>query len=429
MKNALKTLKEHLQLNKKTTLIISVSGGSDSMALAHLLASTAAKVVIVHFNHMQREQSRQEAEMVENFAKSHGFSYHYYTLELDKQNFQHQAHHMRRHYLKEVARIYQTPYILTAHHLDDLLESILIKLTKGSNLLGYAGMQYIHEKEGYAFVKPLLYVDKKSILSYLKEHNVAYMEDASNHEDHYLRNRYRHTITPIMKQENPNLLEQAQAFHYQLTHAFNYIRKQTLAYLKGAYELNLETFKTLDQAIKDDVIVYLIEAQHLKINHRTLLKILEMLASDKPNQSYQLSADLHFIKAYDKAYIKPLLSDSDVKIQLSEGLTRYKNMSIFTFLQDSAVVTEEFSKLCYNKLAFPLWLRHKKEGDLLAFDYGHKKLKKLMIDLKIPTEQRKTLWVLTDNDDHILLVDGIYINQTLGSKNTLYFHITEDPNA
>ena len=429
MKTILTTLKSHIPLNKKTTLIVSVSGGSDSMALAHQLSSSPAKIVVVHFNHMQREQSRQEAEMVESFARSHGFGYHYYTLELEKPNFQHQAHNMRRHYLKEVARIYQTPYILTAHHLDDLFESILIKITKGSNLLGYAGMQYMHEKEGYTFIKPLLYVDKKSILAYIKEHDITYMEDASNHEDNYLRNRYRHTITPIMKQENPNLLEQAQAFHYQLTQAFTYIRKQSLSYLNGAHELNLETFESLDQAIKDDVIVYLIEAHHLKVNHRTLLKIHEMIASEKPNQSYQLSADMHFIKAYNRAYIKPLLSDSDTKIQLNDGLTRYKNMSIFTFLQDSSVVTEDFLKLCYNKLAFPLWLRHKNEGDLLAFDYGHKKLKKLMIDLKIPTEQRKTMWVLTDNNDQILMVDTIYINQTLGSKHTLYFHMTEDPHA
>lgn len=429
METILNTLKSHMTLNKKTTLIISVSGGSDSMALLHALSLSPAKIVVVHFNHMLREQSRHEADMVESFAKAHGHSYHYYTLELDKKNFQHQAHHMRRHYLKEVARIYQTPYILTAHHLDDLLESILMKLTKGSNLLGYAGMQYLHEKEGYTFIKPLLYVDKKSILTYLKTHQVPYMEDASNQEDTYLRNRYRHTITPIMKQENPNLLEQAQAFHYQLTHAFNYIRKQTIAYLNGSEELDLETFLKLDQAIKDDVIIYLVELKHLKINQRTLIKIQEMLASNKPNQSYQLSADLHFIKAYNKAHIKPLLSDSDTKIILNEGLTRYKNMSIFTFLQDSSVVTEEFSKLCYNKLAFPLFLRHKNEGDLLAYDYGHKKLKKLMIDLKIPTEKRKKIWVLTDSNDCILIVDGIYINQTLGATHTLYFHITEDPHA
>jgi bifunctional protein TilS/HprT len=429
MQKILTELKKHISITKKTTLIVSVSGGSDSMALVHMLKSFPAKIVIVHFNHLQRDQSYAEAKMVEAFALDHNLNYHYYTLELSAQNFQHQAHKLRRHYLKEVANIHKTPYILTAHHLDDLLESILIKMTKGSNLLGYAGMQYLHEKEGYTFIKPLLYIDKNEIMAYIKKNDVPYMEDASNALDNYLRNRYRHAIIPIMKQENPNLLEQSQTFNYQLTQAFEYIRKQTLAYLNQKNEINLKTFTLLDEALKDDILAYLIESNHLKANYRALMKIKAMLGSNKPNQTFQLSTDLHFIKAYDKAYVKPLSSGLDVKIKLKEGLTRYKNMSIFTFFEYSDVVTEDFNKLCYNKLAFPLWLRYKNDGDVLTYDYGHKKLKKLLIDQKIPVQQRKNLWVLTDNDNQILWVDGLYSNQTLGESHTLYFKISEDPNA
>jgi tRNA(Ile)-lysidine synthetase-like protein len=97
----------------------------------------------------------------------------------------------------------------------------------------------------------------------------------------------------------------------------------------------------------------------------------------------------------------------------------------FTFLSKSTVKNDDLVKLCYNELAFPLWLRHREEGDVLAFDYGHKKLKKLFIDKKIPMKDRDQLWVLTDNDNTILWVQNHYVNMTLGDENSLYFKLNE----
>ena len=76
-------------------------------------------------------------------------------------------------------------------------------------------------------------------------------------------------------------------------------------------------------------------------------------------------------------------------------------------------------------MAFPLILRHRVEGDTLAYAYGHKKLKKLLIDHKVPTAKRDSLWVLTDHDNVILWVENLYINQTLGNDHSLYFKLKE----
>ncbi|HCZ23355.1 MAG TPA: hypothetical protein DHV05_00620 [Acholeplasmataceae bacterium] len=100
-------------------------------------------------------------------------------------------------------------------------------------------------------------------------------------------------------------------------------------------------------------------------------------------------------------------------------------MAIFTLLSKTIANTEEFTKLCYNKLAFPLILRHRTEGDQLAYSYGHKKLKKLLIDEKVPMDIRDKLWVLTDHDGTILWVQNHYLNQTLGQELTLYFKLKE----
>ena len=425
MNKVITLLRTELKIPTKSTLILSVSGGVDSMVMLSVLLKSTYKLVVVHFNHLKREASVIEKDLVESFCLKHEIPFHYYTISVRSGNFHHQAHQMRTFYLNEVANIYKTPYILTAHHLDDLFENVLIKLTRGSNLLGYAGMQLMHADEHFTYIKPLLYTSKHDILEYAQINKVPFLQDESNEENFYLRNRYRHAIVPIMKQENEQLLEQIRHYHNQVTHAFEFIRKTTKSIIKNDMVIPIEQFKLLDEAVKDDIIAYIIESFNLTLSNEIIQKIKKMLMSSKPNQLYKLSKEYEFVKAYQKAYIKKLSHIKPVKIKIKEGENDILNMAIFTFSSKSIANTEEFTKLCYNKLAFPLYLRHREDGDLLAFEYGHKKLKKLLIDLKIPKEERKNLWVLTDKDDHILWVEKYYTNQTLGSSSCAYLKINE----
>jgi len=425
MKNIISVLKNQLKISTKFPLIVSVSGGCDSMALLSMMIDGPYKLAVIHFNHMKRDESVIEADLVEAYCKEHDIPFHYYTIEVSEGNFHHHAHELRRHYSMEVAKLYKTPYILTAHHLDDLFENILIKMTRGSNLLGYAGMQLMHSDGHFTYVKPLLYTSKEEILVYVNKHNVPYLDDASNEENYYLRNRYRHAVIPIMKQENDNLLEQIKQYHHQVSSAFHYIRKTTKTFIKEDLVVPIEVYETLDDAIQDDIIAYLIEEHDLTLSFEIIQKIKKMILSKRPNQTYRLSKNYEFVKSYDKAMIKQIRVISTIKYELSEGENKLENMAIFTLLYKSKAITEEFSKLCYNKLAFPLWLRHREDGDLLAYDYGHKKLKKLLIDLKLSNEERNNLWVLTDNDHQILWVQNYYVNQTLGQDNEIFFKINE----
>jgi tRNA(Ile)-lysidine synthase len=423
-------IKNQLKISTKFPLIVSVSGGCDSMALLSMMIDGPFRIAVVHFNHMKREESMIEADLVEAYCKEHDIPFHYYTIEVNEGNFHHQAHELRKHYLLEVARLYKTPYILTAHHLDDLFENILIKMTRGSNLLGYSGMQLMHSDGHFTYIKPMLYTSKDEILTYVEKHKIPYLDDASNEENYYLRNRYRHAVIPIMKQENDNLLEQIKQYHHQVSSAFHFIRKTTKTFIKEDMIIPIDTYEALDDAIQDDIIAYLIEANDLSLSFEIIQKIKKMLLSKRPNQVYRLSKSFEFVKTYNKAQIKPIHLISKVKYELLEGENKLENMAIFTLLYNSSAITEEFFKLCYNKLAFPLWLRHREDGDLLAYDYGHKKLKKLLIDLKLSNEDRNNLWVLTDSDNQILWVQNHYVNQTLGQDNEIYFKVKEvKPNA
>lgn len=426
MKSIITLLHKELHVSTKHPLVLSVSGGIDSMSLFTMLLDSGYRLVVVHFNHQKRDESIIEKDLVETFSKKHNIPFHYYTIDVADGNFHHQAHLLRAHYLMEVARLYKTPYIVTAHHLDDLFENILMKLTRGSNLLGYAGMQMIHQEGEFTYIKPLLYTSKSELVDYATEHHILYLNDSSNEDNYYLRNRYRHAIVPVMKQENDRLLEQIKQYHLQLSRAFHFIRKTTLEHVPKDRVLDLDAFSSWDSVLQDDAIAYLIEYHHLPLTFDTVEKIKKMLTSSKPNSTYELGREYRFVKAYREAYVTSDAASNLMPIQLSPESTLIENVAVFTFSYNSGAVTEEFIKLCYNELAFPLWLRHRKDGDQLAFDYGHKKLKKLLIDLKIPMEDRQKLWVLTDSNDQILWVQHHYVNQTLGNDKTLYFTIKED---
>jgi bifunctional protein TilS/HprT len=418
-------LKHELNLKPSDTLIVSVSGGNDSMALLDMLRQSSYRLVVVHFDHQKRPESKDDAKLVETYCRTHGLEFNYYALEIGGGNFHHVAHQLRTHYLKDVARIHHTPYILTAHHLDDLFENILIKLTRGSNLLGYAGMQPVVRRDGYVFVKPLLHVPKHELVIYVKDHDVPFADDQSNEENVYLRNRYRHAIIPLMHQENPTLLETVKQYHRQITAAFKFIRKQSEAFVKDGV-IDVEAFKALDPAVQSDVIAMVLESGKVPFQMRTVDKLSSILLSKRPNATYQLGNSKVFEKSYGTARLRDMDDISDIRIELKPGRTTVLNVSLFTFFDKSPDVPEQAVKLCYNKLAFPLWVRRRQDGDTLAYDYGHKKLKKLLIDNKVPIRKRQELLVVTDSDDTILWVPGHYVNKTLGTENDLYFEVRED---
>jgi tRNA(Ile)-lysidine synthase len=272
-------------------------------------------------------------------------------------------------------------------------------------------------------VKPLLYKTKKEIIEHANKYEVPFLDDESNERNLYLRNRYRHAIVPVMKQENENLLEQIKQFHLQVSQAFTFIRRQTTKQLNGSFNIDISMFKTLDEALKDDMIAYLIESHDLSPSYEIIMKIKRMLESKRPNQTYRLSKDYVMTKSYNNAFIEPLSRTKPIKIEIKNGINRIDNNTIFTFLSKTKANTENFTKLCYNKLAFPLWLRHREDGDVLSYTYGHKKLKKLLIDRKVPTNTRNALWVLVDHNQTILWVEDFYLNQTLGDENEILFEL------
>ena len=396
------------------TWVLSVSTGVDSMVLLYLVLAKTKNIVVVHFNHQKREASIEEANYLQNFCKENNIPYEYFILNLPDQNFQDEARKARFKYLEETATKYKTNIILTAHHLNDLAETVLMKLSRGSNLFGYSGLQKVVHRGDYIYIKPLLHLKKIDLYQYAKNNHIQFFEDASNADLTYTRNRYRHLVVNQLVEENPLFLDKVMQYSNHLYEAFSFIRSLSKTYLSAHKNaILIDTFFEQDVVVQKDILALLMESHELPFNQLKLDAMLSFLKTSGPNQSYVITKDYHLKRKYQKVVIEKIFSPRPFRQVLDlNAFNVFDNMGYVTFLDDTSNISVYEIKLCYNKLALPLWARHRESGDILEMPYGHKKLKDFYIDKKIPLDQRDKDIVITDNHNRILAVLGRYYNQS-----------------
>ncbi|MDV3195911.1 MAG: tRNA lysidine(34) synthetase TilS, partial [Candidatus Phytoplasma stylosanthis] len=288
------------QLDQKNVYIISVSGGVDSMVLLDYLYHLKYSLIVVHFNHLKRNQSFEEKKIVEQYCFLKKIPFHYFELKIEEKDFQNQARSLRKEKLKKVAVQYKTFYLMTAHHLDDLSETILFKIARGSSILGYSGMQPFFQEGNFYFVKPFLYVPKQKIINYARDKKILFLEDHTNQLNLYNRNKIRNKIIPFFKQMN-NFLKNITKFHFQLTEINNFIRKQTILFVNirkdDVFDLNL--FLTLDISIQKDIILFFLKKKKIKKSFDLINNIVKFLKNrSKANASHNFNSGWAIFKKY-----------------------------------------------------------------------------------------------------------------------------------
>jgi tRNA(Ile)-lysidine synthase len=198
-------LKELKQLKKSDTIIAAISGGADSVFLLHFLKQTDAKIVVAHVNHQLRKEAKNDEAFVKSISSSHLFELKEVDInKLSKKNktgIEETGRKERYKFFNNLTKKHKATYIITAHHADDNLETILLNFTRGASLKGLCGMQKVES----GLYRPLLDLSKKEICAYLKFKEIAYREDESNEDNKYSRNFIRNEIIPQLKELNPNL--------------------------------------------------------------------------------------------------------------------------------------------------------------------------------------------------------------------------------
>lgn len=398
-----KYINEHNLIDKNKYVVVSDSAGVDSSVLLDILIKLNYKIVIAHINHNVRLESKDEMAYLKDYSSKLKIPFECIILDKIEKDFEESARNQRYIFFKQVAKKYNTNQIVTAHHLDDNLETILMKLTRGSNLYGYAGIKNKIIVDGYIISRPLLCVDKDMIYKYAKKNNIKYFEDYTNYETIHTRNRFRLNIVPLIKMENKNIYKSSIQYSNQLLNAFNYIRSQTMKLGK----ITINDFNNLDEALKYDYISLKLEENNIEQTYEKIEDIIDFLKNKSPNSYLNIGGNKIILKSYDSFKITELYKKSD-DILFINGFGEYNYGNyVITFDKFIAKNSQKYIRLCYNNIVYPLMVRTRKSGDYIKMPYGKKKLKDLFIDKKLPMELRDTIPLLFNGDESLLGIPGI----------------------
>ncbi len=257
-----------LELLQDKKNLLAFSAGVDSTALFFILLQNKIDFDIAIVNYNIREQSKEEVEYAKELAELHNLKY--YTLNAAKvdKNFEAHAREIRYDFFEELINKYCYENLLTAHHLGDRFEWMLMQFCKGAGCAELAGMQEATKRSNYTLLRPLLHLDKQELLSFLNSHNIKYFEDESNADEDIKRNSFRHKhSTPLLEKHLAGIKK---SFEYLDEDRGTLIQETDLktigefAYFKSSQTLRSDIF-TIDKYLK---------SQHhiLSANERELLK-------------------------------------------------------------------------------------------------------------------------------------------------------------
>jgi tRNA(Ile)-lysidine synthetase-like protein len=178
--------------------VVAVSGGVDSMVLLDMVRQQpGVKIVVAHVDHGMRPDSPADAALVEQYAKEHGLRYAGIRLTAGSHMSEATARRHRYDFLQRCSRSVEADGILLAHHQDDMIETAIIALVRGTGWRGLA--PFIGSTQ---LIRPLLQVTKNDIIAYARRHNIVWREDSTNTDERYLRNYIRHTLVPLLDQKS-----------------------------------------------------------------------------------------------------------------------------------------------------------------------------------------------------------------------------------
>ena len=407
-----KTIKEN------ETLITATSGGPDSMALLSLLIklSKTKKITIIcaHVNHNLRKESQEEAIMVEKYANENNLIFEKMEINHYEGNTENYARTQRYNFFEKLIKKYNATYLLTAHHGDDLTETILMRMVRGSSLKGYSGFQEITDKGNYKIYRPLITKTKDELLNYVKTNNIPYAVDKTNFSEEYTRNRYRLNILPILKKENKSVHLKFLKFSETLKLYDDHINKEVNEKLNKVYQnnnLNLKLFENEDELIKRKILYQILNNLYYKnislITDNHVELILNIIESSRPNLKINLPSKVLVIKNYQNLYFTQNTEIKPYSFTFKDKVILPNNQIL---IKEETEDTSNYTiRLNSKELSLPLIVRTRQNGDKMEIKNlnGHKKIKDIFIDEKISETARNSWPILTDQNNQIIWLPGL----------------------
>ena len=408
--------------NKK--LIIAVSGGLDSMVLLHLFHNIKQQIAIAHCNFQLRGlESFEDQNFVKNYASANDIPI--FVTQFDTQNFakdyklstQVAARNLRYDWFYELLETENFDYILTAHHLDDNLETFIINLSRGTGLDGLVGIPAINDK----IVRTLLVFSRQEIENYATQNNIIWREDSSNASDKYLRNKIRHDIIPKLKDLNPNFLNA-----FQKTQ--NYLQESQTMVDDAANMI----YHQVATEINDEIHFDLLKLKTLTNFNSYLYLWLQDFGFTAWNDIYDLATsqtgkiiyttDYQLIKNRNHLVLSPILENDDEIYLVEKNQLEVKFPINLLFSDETDIQNANVNTIFVDqeKLLFPLIIRKWKEGDNFqpfGMNGSSKKVSKFFKDEKLSVLEKQKKWILI-SDNQIVWIIGLRQDERFKIENS-----------
>ncbi|MDX9704925.1 MAG: tRNA lysidine(34) synthetase TilS [Weeksellaceae bacterium] len=422
MNNFLTKFHQNWNLPTNKSFLVAVSGGVDSMVLCDILLKNSISFSIAHCNFQLRgKDSEEDVKFVENFCQQNSIPF--FTKKFDvpaaKQNenssTQMIARKLRYEWFFELMKVYHFDFLLTAHHLNDSLETFFINLSRGSGIEGLSGIK----SSSNSIFRPLLSFSKEEILHYAQEFKIQWREDSSNQETNYIRNKVRHKISPVLNELHPDFLQNfAKSLHYlqtdnQILHQYiAELQKKIFQKEEGIFHISISELQKLRPL--ETYLFHLFSDFGFKFP----LEINKLIHSENNGEiqsfSHRLVKNRKELLLFSKT-----IEDSSIETEINPNQIikkpLYLKVSISEFRETSASEV-----LDAEKISFPLRLRKKRTGDIfypLGLN-GAKKLSKFFKDEKFSKIEKENTWLLIDNENRIICILGKRIDDR--------FKITKD---
>lgn len=398
---------------KKDKLLLAVSGGVDSVVLCHLCKTAGFQFGIAHCNFQLREaDSLRDENFVKELASELNVPFHTNRFNtkahaaLHKQSTQEAARELRYNWFEQVRLANNYDYILTAHHADDNIETVLMNFFRGTGITGLAGIKPINGK----IRRPLIFASRKLLESYLTEKQLSFVQDESNLHDDYTRNFFRNTLLPQIAKPYPEVqqnltgnIERFKEVEILYKMAIGILQKKIVLQKDGEYfipVLLLKKTPAMQSLLFEIVKPFGFKAGQLK-------EIISLM--DSESGKYMLSPTHRILKdrkhliisAIEKTIASAIVIEGEGVYDFVNGKLILKKGNIINISRNDNIASINASAIQY-----PLILRPWRNGDYF-YPLGmpkKKKLSRFLIDKKLSLSDKEKVWVLEMNKKIIWVI-------------------------
>lgn len=427
-------------------VIVGFSGGADSTALITVLFSLKEilriELIAAHVNHGIREEAGEDADFTRRFCEERGIRYHLLEEDVpqiaeDNRLSEEEAGRIVRYdFFSQLVRSEGAAKIAIAHHQNDVAETFLHNIFRGSGLRGGGGIRPVRDN----IIRPLLCVTRDEIEDYLKEKEISFCTDATNLENIHTRNKLRNKVIPYVEKEiNSSAVEHIYRATKDFAMAEDYIRDQAFKVFEEVSEndnngirINLKKLANKPEIIKKYVVLRCFEIltpNRKDITARHVDAVMSLINSKEGTSRVDLPYNLTAIRSYEIMFLaenkdcnESEKEDDQLVIKKLEIGQKFKlniprfgvaTIDIMSYNGETSIPRDTYTKWFDCDRIQEVIFRHRKPDDYICIEQNgavkKKKLSKFMTDEKIPVSERDDLWILADGN-HCLWVPGYRIS-------------------